>query len=82
VTGNELRYLAQPDFTGKLLICKKSGETMREPVIVNVKLARKMNELDWMWLCDLRQTEISPKTESETQTVHSTQESQAELNCV
>jgi len=49
---------------------------------LNVKLARKMNELDWMWLCDLRQTEISPKTESETQTVHSTQESQAELNYV
>src|SRR5881397_467306 len=33
VTGHELRYMAQPDFTGKLLICKRCGETVKKPVV-------------------------------------------------
>jgi len=28
-----LRYIAQPDFTGKLLICKRCGETVKKPVV-------------------------------------------------
>ncbi len=30
-TGHETRYMSELSFTGKLLVCKDCGETIREP---------------------------------------------------